>query len=192
MPLGITNDCHPVKDSGARVLGHGAGRPEVYSSLCQDPTFASAQAPAGNELLVLPRQTTDTRESFKYDIQVNTPNSAVASGRSSFVPSEQAVREAATNSRVFGAGTWTPYRSEKPPQGIQMLRPEIPVPVSMDASFMGQPTHGAFNTWQPGEMLQEDPRYQAPKFHSQPALRNSTVPHLRREHQGEALGVHGR
>jgi len=192
MPLGISDDCTPVRDTGVRVLGHG-NRPQIYASLCEDDAFGSARAPAGNEVLVLPRREGNTakRDDYRFDLTVNAPNTSVEAGRTSFVPTDETVREASMNSRVFGAGSHIPFRSEKPPQGIQFLRPFIDVPIDATAAFMAQPTHAGWNTFKPSEILQSDPRYVEPKFRATPGPALRGAPDLPREQPAEPLGMRG-
>jgi len=166
MPLGITNDCAPVHGgSGFNVLGHDA-RPQTYTTLCADPEFGSGQAPAGNELLVLPRQeaSEESRADYKYDLTVNAPEDAVEATRTSFVPSDETVKRAQMNARVFGAGAYTPYRAEKPPQGIQTLRESINVPIDSSIDW-AKPTHAGWNDFRPASaLLADDPRFRMPEF----------------------------
>ena len=56
----------------------------------------------------------------------------------------QQVEQAAIDSRVFGSGWVDTFRKDKPPQGIQYLRPVVNVPVDLQTTW-NQPTVGPWN-----------------------------------------------
>lgn len=179
-------ECQPLKYGGAKFIGTDA-RPEAFPSLCKDihfdglvPTDELAGQPVS-----IPIQDDDFLDTATFlSTKPMAPLEMGTQGdRPPIVP--QSVSAAAINKNVFGAGYATQFRVDRPPQGIQILREKIDVPVDpMEVEHRsGVGFWGALNQGWDVEFNHDqinDPRYKPPTFpqpqgaFSQPAV--ATLP----------------
>ena len=123
-------------------------RPQLLTDLYTDTTYqnavhaALAQPQTGGTTLSVPVSAKDMQDSMQ---AINPRQVAPMQFPSSRVPyTVNQVEQAAIDSRVFGSGWVDTFRKDKPPQGIQYLRPTYNVPVDLNSTW-NQPTVGPWN-----------------------------------------------
>lgn len=160
----------PLRDSGLAfsVLGMDS-RPSQFSSLGTKPGAEGGSVPvpgaAPDRVISIPVRDRDLQDSFQQPPVAMRALSDKAT-RQTYVPEADRIREAAIEGRVFGAGYMPTYKADKPPQGIQVLRPILNVPFRpADDNMTMQPWTGPYNPLT--EMQQfnvSDPSYQPPNL----------------------------
>ena len=186
------------KDTSERFTSVDA-RPEVFVNVCPDPTVlaasrasvvadpSSAAATSPPMSIPLDGMALTVRNEFS-DRQPDTIESQMKYVAENLLPKDYF--QAALEHNRMGQGYVTTYMLDKPFQGIQLLREEIPVPAMDGDMFFGAPYVGPYNTasqyFSNADQI-SDPRYKAPASIPSTSTRVPIAP----EGSGGALGPVG-
>lgn len=144
--------------------------PEILPGADSDPKFlqAARRKPVSNRVMQVPRDLRDFKDPPNFLATRRLPALEGPGDRPPVLARD--VHEANMQQREFGVGYFTQFRSERPPTGIQLLRPFHKVPVDPRDMEMGM--GGGASTW--GEYNRgyrhltrhdlKDPRYKKPVF----------------------------
>ena len=166
-------DCSSYVNNYDMFLGQTA-QPDVLVNVRQDPSFvnqavmtssmAGTAAPAAYQMMG--QNDTSGGYSTRDMAPLYTPDpiDAQIQTAASLLPTQ--LLDTAIASTTFGQGTFSTFKADKPPQGYDMLRDVIPIPMSGDFGNVGNiPVVGPFNNtsftvYNNGY----DPRYSAPRY----------------------------
>lgn len=151
-------------------------QPDVLVSLCQDPALSDA-ALMTSSLGGATGYTAPNDAALGINARTMQPLYAAASVddqmqlASQLLPKD--LLEASINHSTFGQGYVTVYKKERPPQGIQLIREQIRLPVAnpqacadINAPCFGMPDFGPYGNDAFNNGIGMDPRYQAPVYDS--------------------------
>ncbi|KAK9827104.1 hypothetical protein WJX74_006567 [Apatococcus lobatus] len=166
-------DCSSYMNNYDMFLGQTA-QPEVLVNVRQDPTVANqalmmssmagTAGPASYNMVGHADSAGGYSTRDMAPLYVPDPIDAQIQTAASLLPDD--LLKTAISSVTFGQGTFSTFKSDKPPQGYDMLRPVIPIPIAGDftnAGFIpsiGPFNNTTFNTFNNGY----DPRYSAPVY----------------------------
>lgn len=166
-------DCSSYINNYDMFLGQTA-QPDVLVNVRQDPALANqaimmssmagTSAPASYQMM----GTEDTSGGYSTrnmaPLYVPDPIDAQIQTASALLPDD--LLKTAVAYSTFGQGYFSTFKSDKPPQGYDMLRPTIPVPLDGDFKNAGFiPSVGPFNNTTFNQFNNGyDPRYSAPTY----------------------------
>ncbi len=166
-------DCSSYMNNYDMFLGQTA-QPDVLVNVRQDPSFANqaimmssmagTAAPASYNMTGQPDTAGGYSTRDMAPLYVPDPIDAQIQTAAALLPDD--LLKTAIASSTFGQGYFSTFRSDKPPQGYDMLRPVIPVPISGDFGNAGYiPSVGPFNNTSFNSFNNGyDPRYSAPSY----------------------------
>lgn len=151
-------------------------QPDFLVSLCQDPAISDA-ALMTSSLGGATGYTAPPSTAYGVNARTMQPLYAAASVDDQMQMASQLLPkdllEASISNTTFGQGLVTVYKKERPPQGIQLIREQIRLPVSnpqacadINAPCFGMPDFGPYGNYSFDNSLGTDPRYQAPVYDS--------------------------
>lgn len=168
-------DCSSYTNNYDMFLGQTA-QPDVLVNVRQDPAFvnqavmtssmAGSTAPAAYNMVGGSGISGGFSTRDMAPLYVPDPIDAQIQTAASLLP--QHLLDTAIASTTFGQGSFSTFKADKPPQGYDMLRDVIPIPMSGDFGNTGNiPIVGPFNNtsftvYNNGY----DPRYSAPQYDS--------------------------
>lgn len=166
-------DCSSYMNNYDMFLGQTA-QPEVLVNVRQDPALANqalmmssmagTAAPASYNMVGQGDAAGGYSTRDMAPLYVPDPIDAQIQTAASLLPED--LLKTAISSVTFGQGSFSTFKSDKPPQGYDMLRPVIPIPIAGDftnAGFIpsvGPFNNTTFNAYNNGY----DPRYSAPAY----------------------------
>lgn len=166
-------DCSSYVNNYDMFLGQTT-QPDMLVNVRQDPAFANqalmassmagTAAPASYQMMGAEDTAGGYSTRNMAPLYVPDPIDAQIQTASALLPDD--LLKTAIAQSTFGQGSFSTFKSDKPPQGYDMLRPVIPIPLSGDFTNCGLiPSVGpfnntTFNTFTNGY----DPRYSAPVY----------------------------
>lgn len=169
--------CHPYQNTSAPYL-NAPLQPDVFASLCADPAFSNQTLSDAQLMASSMSGATGWNTPADTAMGVNTrtmqPLYAAESVDSQMQMASQLLPkdlvEASVNNTTFGQGYVTVYKSERPPQGIALLREDIKLPINSTACndpnslCFNMPVIGPYGVGYFNQGIGTDPRYQPPVF----------------------------
>lgn len=168
-------DCSSYMNNYDMFLGQTA-QPDVLVNVRQDPAYANqalmmssmagTAAPASYQQMGQADSAGGFSTRDVAPLYVPDPIDAQIQTAAALLPDDLLKTAIAVSN--FGQGSFSTFKSDKPPQGYDMLRPVIPIPLMGDFSNAGFiPSVGpfnntSFNSYNNGY----DPRYSAPVYDS--------------------------